>query len=153
MRTASLSDQLQVFKWRNTQAIINLSSSKKPVEWSEHQRWFTATLNDYSSVMYIAEYCGSPIGQVRFDDVLTHRACITIYLHADSVGKGYGSLLIPFACSCLKESFSHVEGVYAIIRSENSRSIKAFIKSGFRYPNESPIDTNAPLLTLVLDFE
>lgn len=153
MRLATLDDELLIFNWRNTQEIIDLSSSKKPVQWSEHQQWFLETINDVSSIMFIAEYLGLPIGQVRFDHLLTTMPFMTIYLQSKSVGKGYGSFLIPLACQQLKESFPHVQGVYAIIRAENTRSIKAFKKSGFCQMTKVSDRSFDPLLKMVLYFE
>ena len=61
---------------------------------------------------------------------------VSVYVHKDEVGKGYGSALMKELYKKLKKK--GMETAVAIVTSENERSSRAFLSMGFTYAGHLP---------------
>ena len=131
LRKVAVDDRHQLFLWRNTQEIIDLSASQSRVTWKQHTRWFDHALALNNPLIYIIMDAHSPIGQVRFD-LSDQTATISIYLIGENKGKGRGAFLITAGIKKLKSEASQITEVLAFIRSPNERSVRSFVAAGFK---------------------
>jgi UDP-2,4-diacetamido-2,4,6-trideoxy-beta-L-altropyranose hydrolase len=130
LRPVQAEDCRQIWEWANESVTRAASFSPGPIAWERHEPWFTAKLDDPNCAYFIAlDGEGQPVGQVRFD-VDGAEAVISVGLAGRRLGLGYGPELIRLG---VRELFRTrpVERVNALIRTENLRSLRAFIKAGF----------------------
>ena len=136
LRDATINDMETIFRWRNDPWIISLGSSGKPVSPEEHQNWYNNALNDNDICISIIQISGEDAGQVRFSRIKNDIAVVTIYLMKDFTGKGYGTQVLKNACADIFKKWS-LKKIEAYIQDDNSPSITAFAKSGFK-ESQSP---------------
>jgi UDP-2,4-diacetamido-2,4,6-trideoxy-beta-L-altropyranose hydrolase len=130
VRLVEAEDCRLIWEWANEPATRAASFSPEPIAWEQHRHWFTAKLNEPHCAFFVAlDAEQQPIGQIRFD-VAGAEAVISVGLAGRFHGLGYGPLVIR---SGVRELFRTrpVERVIAFIRTENTRSLRAFIKAGF----------------------
>lgn len=119
-----------LFKWRNTDYLINLGSSGKTVEWEEHCRWHQDILKNKESIIFIIYYGKTPIGQIRYDCKQKDVCIISIYVLKEYAGRGIGT-------EAMRQSLEIMLGenrdrrFIAVIKSDNEASICFFKKNGF----------------------
>lgn len=64
-----MDDASTLFAWVNSSDSLAASlRTKEPVAWERHVAWLAERLRDPNTLLFIAEDCGEPIGQVRFQD-------------------------------------------------------------------------------------
>ncbi len=131
LRFARSEDKKTLFRWRNIEEIVALSSSRRHVTWDEHSAWFDQALMGDRCIILIVEAKGEPIGLVRFDSRGNDGSIISIYLIPGETGKGRGTALIQAACNRAITAWPHLQWVEAKIRSDNERSIVVFRRAGF----------------------
>ena len=130
-RKINSSDKNLLYRWRNLNEIVILSSTQKRVTWKDHDKWFEDILLDINTKIYIILNSIDPIGQVKFKKETDIECKIGIYLIAENIGKGMGSYLIDKSCKHIKKKWNNIKIINAEIRKENERSIRAFKKAGF----------------------
>lgn len=132
LRPVQKSDCQLLWEWANNTNIRAVSFSSDPIPWETHLKWFTAKIQDpYCYYLIGIDKDEHPIGQVRFDlDKETQEAEISLSVAPELQGFGYGIALIKSASDLLFHQTS-VKIIKAFIKSENSRSIRAFEKAGF----------------------
>lgn len=130
-RKINSNDKKLLYRWRNLNEIVILSSSQKKVTWKEHNKWFDETILDINTKIYIILNYLDPIGQVKFQKSADNECQIGIYLIADNVGKGMGPYIIDKSCKLIKKKWNNIKIINAEIRKKNERSIRAFKKAGF----------------------
>ena len=151
LRPATAADCRRVWEWANDPAVRAVSFTSDPIPWEQHTAWFTRKLADTNTRLWIAEQVGAPVskpalsdsrvpkagletgapplGQVRFDlDGST--ATISVSLDATRRGKNLGALLLWSACQKIFHD-SAVETIHALIKPDNTASVRAFEKAGF----------------------
>ncbi len=134
LRRACALDKEIVFRWRNLDEIIALSTSKKTVTWDEHSTWFDCVLSSDSCVLLVVEQDNEPIGQVRFDKSESSGCSISVYLIPSEIGKGIGTFVIQEGCEIASCVWPTLRWVQASIQNTNERSIRSFTKAGFAPP-------------------
>lgn len=141
-----------LFEWRNKPEIISLSANQKPVSWVEHLVWFDKVISDRNSHIVLITEERQPIGQVRFEKTDEITAEIGIYLIPSSVGQGRGSRLIREASVIAKHKWPNLQYLKAIIRNDNSRSIRAFEAAAFEFDlDKGSRNQNQELIRMTLD--
>jgi len=141
-RPARLTDLPRLFYWRNHPDQIQLSSSKQTVSFTDHARWFLSSLSrNYNHIYIIRLHTGSlvtPIGQIRFTKALDHAQIyiISIYLISPFSGQGFGQpaythALRNFLNYLFRKGNTDSITLNAVVRSENTRSLRFFAKLGF----------------------
>lgn len=131
IRKVSEDDVDILFKWRNTPELYKWSTSKKPVVWEEHKKWFASVLNGNSVLVYIALLDDSKCGQIRFN-LEEKKAVISVYLAKEFLGFGIGKKLIKSGCEKCAEEWTGVKEFVAYIRSNNIAAAKSFEYAGFK---------------------
>ena len=143
LRPATADDCRRIWEWANEPAVRAVSFNSEPIPWEQHVAWFNRRLADANTRLWIAGQAVAPVGQVRFDlDGPT--ATISVSLDATRRGKNLGSLLIWSACKKLFRE-SAVETIHAVIKPDNSSSIRAFMKGGFEPAGQTTVKGCAAL--------
>jgi len=139
LKRARQEDCRLIWKWANDPDVRAVSFSSKPIPYDTHTEWFKAKLSDSNCLFYIAEeITHGPVGQVRYDMNGTE-ATISVSLDRSFRGKGYGSLIIAraseqvFATTCINM-------IHAYVKKENTGSVKAFIKAGFKLHDDTIVN-------------
>jgi UDP-2,4-diacetamido-2,4,6-trideoxy-beta-L-altropyranose hydrolase len=131
LRSAKPSDARQVWLWANDPEVRLVSFNSNPIPWESHQPWFTRKLEDDSSVLLIA--CkledDAPFGLIRFD-LESGEAVVSVMLDSQSRGHGLGSRVLERATQRLFAT-REVTTVRAYIKTDNSRSHRAFARAGY----------------------
>lgn len=151
LRLANKLDAELLFKWRNLNEIVSLSALQKTVTWNEHKNWFTHALVSTKLILIIIVKNKIPIGQVRFNKISNEECKISIYLIPTATGYGLGGLLIHQACKQIHIKWPQITRVKAEVRKENSRSMKAFTKAGFKILNNNKNQAINTLYEMVWD--
>jgi UDP-2,4-diacetamido-2,4,6-trideoxy-beta-L-altropyranose hydrolase len=130
LRPAMSADMQRVFDWRNSDFIMERSSSRSRIDWSEHQRWFAEQLNNPRSLMFIVEIGRTPHGIVRFERSSPKEAVVTAYLENAATGHGAGIKAIKDGCLIAVDRLG-IRHVVACVRLDNAMGLAAFSKAGF----------------------
>ena len=93
-RLATLYDGNLLFSWANDLAMRSMAIHSNYINYAEHFRWFTYAYNSPNCLIYIVEFDGQPIGQVRFDFNNTIDAYIDIYIASGFRGLGLAAELL-----------------------------------------------------------
>lgn len=136
LRSASLEDAAFLRRLRNDPITRAMSFRTSEVTRDEHLAWLRARLasRDATTKLWVALLGdrGSErrMGQVRLDvDPRGARAEISLAIAPRFRGRG---LAVPLLCRALKHVPSSIERVLARIRVENTASLSAFRRAGFR---------------------
>lgn len=130
-----------LFLWRTDPDTVEASLTPPPT-YAEHQRWFGKARLDPLCQIYIAETDTKPIemiGMCRFNTSpeTTTEAEVSITIAPEFRYKGWGSRLLRQASrKYLEEEKATV--IYARVKRENTGSIRAFRKAGYRRLRETP---------------
>jgi RimJ/RimL family protein N-acetyltransferase len=130
LRAARQDDVSLIRTWRNDADAIRFSISAHPVSEAEHARWFAATLADPSSLLWVAEEDGVPVGQVRVD-LDGDAGIFSIAVAPSARGRGVGQAMLRSALTEI-EGQRLVTTMTAVTHPDNVASIRAFEKVGFR---------------------
>jgi len=131
LRPAELKDIMVLWKTRNDPETRKYSLSLDYIPYSNYKRWLETALNsDLYALFIITDSQNQPIGQVRFAFNAGLSAEVSIALLWNQRGRGYGTAALLKALEIGYRRFNLNE-LYALIKSENIPSIKAFIKAGF----------------------
>lgn len=136
VRPAAADDARRVWEWANDPVTRTASFTTAAIPWENHARWFAGKLADPNCVFLIAEAAG-PVGQVRFD-LTGDEAVISVGLAPDARGCGFGAAAIRAAVEHLTQT-RPVRRVEALIRPENTASVKAFESAGFGPAGETTV--------------
>ena len=129
IRDATVNDRSYFWEVNNVPPTRSLSISTDPIPWAEHKRWYAARLVDPATNLYIAESAGVRVGVAH----LEHKgadAAISIALSPDHQGRGLGRRFIAKATRVALASGTTTR-IIALIRSDNTRSINAFVAAGY----------------------
>ncbi len=131
LRPMRQSDREMVLEWRNSDFIIERSSSLKPVTVEEHYQWFDEKISSPDTLSNIIEIDGISSGQVRLDIHKDKGYCLlTIYLLEPFTGKGHGIFAIRQGCLSAWEKWPNID-IVAHVREDNIAGQSAFRKAGF----------------------
>jgi UDP-2,4-diacetamido-2,4,6-trideoxy-beta-L-altropyranose hydrolase len=120
-----------VWRWANEPRARAVSFSSNPIPWEDHRQWFAEKLHSKNGVFYMAtNQHGTPVGQVRVDPGESG-SLISVSLDRDFRSLGLGSRVIRAASErAIRER--HLERIDALIKAENSASVMAFSKAGYK---------------------
>ncbi|MCM8774884.1 MAG: GNAT family N-acetyltransferase [Candidatus Omnitrophica bacterium] len=132
LRRAKEGDCRLLWEWRNEPDVRLSAFDPEPIEWMDHVRWFQSRLQSPKCFIYIIETLeGLLVGQVRFDIRDNKLAEIDIHIQKDQRGRGYGLEALRLACDDLVKNVD-LDGLLALVKSDNHRSIRLFHRAGFR---------------------
>ena len=128
LRAANNEDALTYFAWVNDPAVRLSAINSELIDLSEHLKWFDKQLMDMGSYLFVLEAGTLPVGQIRFERC---RVECTISYSLDFLvrGRGWANYLLK----CGIKALSRIQPIRlkAVVKSENSASIAAFIRLGF----------------------
>jgi UDP-2,4-diacetamido-2,4,6-trideoxy-beta-L-altropyranose hydrolase len=131
LRQATAEDCSVVWEWANEPAVRAASFNSNPIKWDEHVDWFNTRLQNSSCLYYIVlNDMGLPIGQVRFD-TKGDQAEINVSISSGFRGHGIGTKAIRTASEHLFCE-TQVTRINANIKLENTASVHAFAKAGYK---------------------
>jgi UDP-2,4-diacetamido-2,4,6-trideoxy-beta-L-altropyranose hydrolase len=125
-RHAEFKDAEMLFKWVNDSEVRNNSINKEPVKFNNHIEWYKQKLNTDCTRIYIMEYGGSPVGQVRFDK---WKGCwlIDYSVAKEYRGLGFGKILIQRSINLFTNCI-----LLAKVLNSNIASSMVFKSCGFK---------------------
>ena len=146
VRPAGLDDSRLIWQWRNDPVTRQMAKSNQPIPWSEHERWFAATLASELSVLYVVETGGVAVAMVRFD-VRGATAEVSINVDPTARGQGIGKQALAAACDRFVQERAPRQ-IVADVRRSNSASQRIFAATGF-----APVGVADEFMTFVRAFE
>jgi RimJ/RimL family protein N-acetyltransferase len=134
-RFAEPQDVKDLFSWRNDSATRQASFNTAEISFEEHKKWFEETLADPKRNLFIIfdNECNK-LGQIRFDkkeDI----AEINITINPRYRNQGIGSLALSKSLIIYFNNFD-VKQIIAKVKKDNTASLKAFQKAGFKFCGE-----------------
>jgi RimJ/RimL family protein N-acetyltransferase len=126
LRPIMQSDSALLLRWRNDPDTRASSIDQKIVLLDHHQRWLARKIVDPHCLMYIGEFDGRPVGQIRFDIDSAASAEVDISIAQENRGLGYGAQLLAQAGASIVANI-----LVAHVRPNNLASIKLFTQSNF----------------------
>lgn len=145
-RNAIAKDATIIFNLSNDRLVRANSINTEPIKWGDHLDWFSGKLLDDNCYFLLAFTPSNQfIGQVRFD-INGYYADINISIDKDFRGKGYSKQLIFSASYKLFHDKPNINFINAIIRPNNTPSIKAFTNAGYKLVGKEIINEQEFLL-------
>ena len=139
IRKAEEADSEDIFKWRNDPQSKAASLTTTEITWAEHQQWFKkALLNEDISlffcedveVMHDERHVG--IAVCRFSKTPgTSGSVVSININPSYRGNKLATPILSTAIEKFRVDSPDVKYLIAIIREENTASVKTFSKLGF----------------------
>lgn len=130
-REVTENDLMTLFRWANEKAVRENSYSTAPISLTEHTSWFHKKLADSQAYMYILEYQGIPVGQIRFD-VKDDIADIDYSIDIRYRNLGLGTAILNLGIKTLTADNADHTIVQGKVKSHNTASIDAFKKNRFK---------------------
>jgi len=130
LRKAVWSDCRMIWEWANDEDVRKMALSHAFIPYDKHAGWFSDKLLDLNSHLFVLEYDGKPVGQIRFDASSDGSFEIDFSVARYARGHSYGSrLLLEGAAAVLQEN--NRAKLIGHVREENRASRRSFTKAGF----------------------
>ena len=130
IRSAEPKDSAAIWQWRNDAATRMASVNTNEVSWADHQTWYDRALASSERFLLVGEFDDEPVGVVRFDATGPGIWEISINMAPRARGKRLSVPLLKAGHAWLIENFSP-QSITALIRVENSASLRAFENAGY----------------------
>jgi RimJ/RimL family protein N-acetyltransferase len=130
LRPAAPADSDRIFSWANDPATRAASFHSARIERSEHEHWLSRSLANPKRRLMVAELAGEPIAVVRLDLDGADGAELSLNLAPERRGQNLAVSVLLSAASRAREL--GLVRLVAKIRPENERSLRAFVKAGYR---------------------
>lgn len=131
LRTATEADMADLLAWRNHPDTRGASFNTDPIAPETHEAWFKKKLASADTVIYIAISGTDKIGTIRFEDN-GETIKTSVMLNPAFFGKGLGPKVISLATEKYLREKSPAKPIVAEIKTDNTASLKAFAKAGFK---------------------
>ena len=151
---AVLSDAAWLLALRNDPETIRWSISGASVTPKEHAAWFARTITDQTRALMVveehsahidnADWLGRRVATYRLDRVGSDQVEVSLTVSRDHRGRGLAARVIDLAARhAMREG---PESVIALVKRGNTRSLRAFLRAGFRLSPPSTDDGDLLLL-------
>jgi UDP-2,4-diacetamido-2,4,6-trideoxy-beta-L-altropyranose hydrolase len=130
IREANAGDSEQIFEWRNSETVREMSLNSAPIDWPTHCAWFESVMSDPDRPLLIGESAGQPVGVVRFD-ITGDEADLSIYLVPGQANRGFGSDLLLVAEQWLINARPDLRLLSAEVLATNDKSQRLFAGAGY----------------------
>lgn len=124
LRPATVDDARLIFEWANDPEVRENSFNTDDILWDDHLAWFTRTLADESTLLFILMKDDAPVGQVRLAN--SDKWQISYSIASVYRGQGYGKLILQLAENELVVEGHGGEKLYAEVKMDNIASQKIF---------------------------
>jgi len=128
-RKATAGDMLLYFKWANDPMTRAQSFHPDPIKIEDHRGWFTKKLDDPKVMMYILEYKGRSVGQIRFG--INGVALLSYSIDPSERGKSYGTYMVKKAILQLEKDLDRSINIVGYVKKNNHASNRALSNLGF----------------------
>lgn len=127
IRKAQISDSRFIYDIRNHPTVRRVSLKKEKINFKEHKTWFLKKyFGKHKNFCFVADIKKRVIGYCRID--LTGGVFfISIALHPDYLGRGYGSRLLKDSLEIINTN----KKIMADVRENNVASLKFFLRNNF----------------------
>ena len=151
-RRAVLSDAMWLLALRNDPETVLWSISGMPVSAHEHASWFAITITDPTRALMVVEADSAEtalglvtyIATYRLDRIGSDQIEVSLTVAPEHRGRGYADRVIILAARhAMREG---PESVIALVKRGNTRSLRAFLRAGFRLNPPSTDDGDLLLL-------
>lgn len=131
LRAAAPQDARLLWAWSQDPLVLAMAFDPVPVTWEAHARWFEERLLDGRSVMTVLERRdGTPVGQVRFDQVPAGWE-LDFSIAAPFRGQGYGHVLLRDALALARARWPEGTTLRARVLARNAASLALCRQVGF----------------------
>src|SRR5262249_38997190 len=125
-------DARLLWEWANDPGVRRSSFSSQPISWEIHMCWFAQKLKDSRCLIFLGvDRDDLPVGQVRLELVNGSEAEIHVSIAKERRGSGWGPRLIQAAVEHGTRNYG-LQRIHALIKPDNSGSLKAFRAAGFK---------------------
>lgn len=138
LRAVQESDCRRLWEWANDAEVRKQSYNTGEIPWESHKEWFHRKRTSETCTIYIAEFEGSPVGQIRFD-MEEKGAKVGVATAPDHRGQGHGTLLIQKGTEQFAKEVSSPIVIHAYIKKDNRVSVRAFEKCGYQIHKEENV--------------
>lgn len=131
IRRAKENDSKDIFEWRNNELTRQMSITSEIIEWENHSRWFSKSLNSESRILLVCEdNFNEKISIIRFD-ISESYAIISINLNPNQRGKGLAKSCLIESIEFFSKEYIGIKNLIAEIKEDNVASQKTFLGIGF----------------------
>lgn len=136
LRDVKKEDFVWIWECRNDEITRRNSISSDAISLAEHLQWMEKSMLLHERKIMIALEEEVRIGIIRFDIEDHENAVISINIAPESRGLGYSKAMLEQLEVLIKSYYTHIRILKAIIKKDNSISIKTFTKAGFSLDEE-----------------
>lgn len=141
LREARPEDAHRLFDWLNApDSLAGKRKTAAPISWPEHETWFRHRLDDPATRLWLIEYAGEPVGQIRLSPDDAGRRVVDIYLLPAERGRGLAQAALAEALRRAAALWPG-EPVHAEVKAQNTASHRLFCKAGFSVEAVAPTHT------------
>lgn len=132
LRPAVKEDVKLLFEWVNEKGVRENSLHTELITWKTHTQWFAGKMNSLDvSRIFIAEFDGEPVGQIRFDrDAKT--VTIAFSLDKNFRGCGFGKTILREGLAEIRKIWKTPGNYVGIVKKVNISSKKIFEAQKFK---------------------
>ncbi|OGS77247.1 MAG: hypothetical protein A3D31_09530 [Candidatus Fluviicola riflensis] len=125
LRPVNENDTKALFNWVNDPEVRFNSIQQEPILWEDHLQWFRRKLQDDATHMFLLEYAGKAVGQIRIDQSEEYHY-IGYSIDNNYRGKGFGKCIVAQLLK-MHPTLSFA----AVVKKTNIPSIRIFESLGF----------------------
>ncbi len=137
-RLAEEKDMLLYFKWANEPETRAQSFNPAPIKLEDHRQWFDRKMKNPKVILYILEYKGQAVGQIRF--AINGVALLSYSIDRNFRGRSLGKYLLKGGLAQLQQDLDRAINIVGYVKEENIASNRALTSLGFV---QMPSDKNA----------
>ena len=131
IRSAKENDSKDIFEWRNDELTRQMSHTSEIIEWENHNRWYSNSLDSEGRILLICEDDhNEKIAIIRFD-ISELNAIISINLNPTQRGNGLAKSCLIRSIEFFSKEYIEIENLIAEIKEDNIASQKTFFGIGF----------------------
>ena len=131
IRSAKENDSKDIFEWRNDELTRQMSNTSEIIEWENHSRWYSNSLDSESRILLICEDDrNEKIAIIRFD-ISESNAVISINLNPTQRSKGLAKSCLIKSIEFFSKQYIEIKNLIAEIKADNIASQKTFLGIGF----------------------
>ncbi|MEK6759607.1 MAG: GNAT family N-acetyltransferase [Deltaproteobacteria bacterium] len=131
LRYADGSDMADLLEWRNHPDTRKSSFNTDAITPEAHEAWFKKKLASTDTVIYIAISGTDKLGTIRFEDN-GETIKTSVMLNPSFFGQGLGAKVVAIGTEKYLREKSPANPIIAEIKTDNTASLKAFAKAGFK---------------------
>lgn len=134
LRRVGRQDERLLYHWVSDSEVRKNSFHTGEITWQEHERWFHEHFVSEQCDMFILEYEGNPVGQVRID-WQGDRGEIDYSIGRNFRGLGYGTKMLQM----VEKKTNKGRWLYAEVKKQNKASNHIFEQLGYKKKQEDNI--------------